>query len=220
MLAPTFASAKTLHISEIERQVAIRVLENLESGFYQQADFHGPFNYVNGFNMNYWFEKVDVDSRGVCYLGCVGGWMEREKGYELSNNIHDKWDHLFHPPFLNARTSSFFTMERVARALRTKLETGARQCWDYDEIRDKCEKLYVEGQREADLTRLARRREAQQQAELESRRAREAREFDEAYEEATWENAWRAVGNPPWSRDVLGRPVPFYGAPPFVARAR
>ena len=200
MLAPTFASAKALRISEIERQAAIRVLENLECGFYQNV---GPADLsTHGFNMNFWFERTKPD----CHVGCIGGWMAHEKGRTLSNNIVDRWEDLFHPPYLRAENAPIFTVERAARALRVKLETGAKYCWDDDELFGAIQVL-----------NQARRREREE----ENRKALRQYEYDQAYEEATWENAWRAVGMPPWSRDVLGRPVPFYGEPPpFVARAR
>lgn len=140
MLARDFLSAKSLGISEIDRQAAIEVLDMLESGeldfvALEQEDLlsarafsrrtpprckpHG-----SGLNMGVWGDR---DCASGQFAGCVGGWMESVKGRWLSERCKAKFGDLFFPWDHHLelhRFGSRLMPERVAWALRSKLQTG------------------------------------------------------------------------------------------------
>lgn len=140
MLARDFLSAKSLGISEIDRQAAIEVLDMLESGeldfvALEQEDLLSARAFsrrtpslckphAGGLNMGVWGDR---DCASGQFAGCAGGWMERVKGRPLSERCKVRFDDLFFPwehhPGLRCFGSRLMP-ERVAWALRSKLQTG------------------------------------------------------------------------------------------------
>jgi hypothetical protein len=135
MLARDFLSAKSLGISEVDRKAAIEVLRRLEAGELKYVEpLVSTANVLSftgcdpgGFNMIIW-PTSDHDLPGP---GCVGFWMERVKGRELSLRCHEKFDDVFNPwDWHRVRGGNLVAMgrhltpERCAWALRTKLQTG------------------------------------------------------------------------------------------------
>jgi len=141
MLARTFLTAKKLKISEIERQAALKLLDMLERGkikyakvtrgFVWKPDRSGPsyasveviLPHGGGLNMACWGEV-----RAGPFCGCLGGWIERIKGREISERCFNSFEDLFEPEDFDIHPERY-TPEVCARALHAKLTTGKAQ-WD------------------------------------------------------------------------------------------
>ena len=129
MLARLYRTAKELKCSERERQAALELLEMLESKTlkYVPVDIADPLASTRGIgpglNMRVWYIYPNC-------VGCMGGWMRYLKGAELSERCLKAWSDLFYPEFYNRFTEAF-TPRRCAHALRTKLETGKAEWFEF-----------------------------------------------------------------------------------------
>jgi hypothetical protein len=136
MLARAFLTAKELRCSQIELEAATEVLSMLERGELQQIS-------AQAFAFRVWkdgdhivresklgeSQPLPSDAFNITFWShCMGGWMERAKGRQLSQQCMQRWSDLFEPEGWDTR-EEYFTTERCARALHAKLTTG-KAVWD------------------------------------------------------------------------------------------
>lgn len=129
MLQSTFLPASELGCTSVEREAAIEVLHQLESG--QIRSMSGTeFVLATMFDKDpkgdvlYMSQWCNVDRTrdspcGTCC--CLGGWIEIMLGRAMHENMSSNWHDVFYPAHWDDENIS---TKIAAKALRAKLETG------------------------------------------------------------------------------------------------
>lgn len=116
MLAQNFLSAVDLGCSEADRTAAIAVLGMLER---EELTFTPDVTEaLKGFSMGFWWLSDECGT-----VGCIGGWMEAMGADCAVGMTAYEWNDLFCPLDYEV-TPEVYTLDRCARALRSKLTTG------------------------------------------------------------------------------------------------